>query len=171
MGAASDHEQLYAHKAWKVFNTPSQSLYMRVLVCKVAWLSTHSTHLSNPQVHGLPMTHTVSFCTAMLYKEEQSLTSNEYRLEDGLLHRAAGYQISVVQHICREALQPVPDCWAQCGNTPLQALIGSLRRFSLDRNIKQSRCSRAGHLLLGPDQTLLQSGFGLCQPASSMQGR
>lgn len=107
---------------------------------------------------GLPYTHPV-LDWLTLHCEEAPLTSNEDRLEDGLLHRTAGNQVSIVQHISREALQPVPHCWAQCGHSMLQTLIGSLWQISLHSDVKQSRCSGTGHLLLGPDQTLMQSAF------------
>lgn len=93
----------------------------------------------------------ISLCRVRWASKHAPLTSNEYRLQDGLFHRGAGYEISVVQHISRKPLQFVPDCRTQGGHSLLQTAIGTFRRVILDSDIKQPRCSRAGHLLLGPD--------------------
>lgn len=91
--------------------------------------------------------------------KQAPLTSDEYRLQDWLFHRGAGYQISIVQHVSRKPLQLVPDGWAQSGHSLLQTAIGGLGRVILDTDIKESRCGCTGDLLLGPYQPLLQRGF------------
>ena len=54
------------------------------------------------------------------------LTSNDDRLEYCLLHRAAGNEVCIVQHISRQPLQLVPDKGAEGSHSMLEGIIGSI---------------------------------------------
>jgi len=86
----------------------------------------------------------MSYTTIGLWVVAQGLrrtvTSNQHRLEDCLLHRAAGNEVSIVQHVSRQPLKLVPDEWAQRSHCVLEPIIGSVWWAVLYDVAEQTRC-------------------------------